>query len=609
MSPRRFFPALAWCLAGCGSEPGAWPEPVREAAQAATVDEVLGTTCTTSSVKGLSEQIVAQSNCIAPGAFVAVPDQPNVTMGMTVFPYLEEPARDAFVAAAEADPGTTLGVNSMLRTVAQQYLLYAWYVAGSCGIGLAAEPGNSNHETGLAFDTSDYTIWKSTLSDHGFAWLGNSDPVHFDYAGPGATSYKGTDVLAFQQLWNANHPDDAIAEDGDYGPQTAARLGASPADGFLQGAECATPAAGPDLYPSLDGAELGDRFSDGASADVPDLFVGDDADVAFTVENKGGASADEVTVGVDVAGDYLDVVDYAIETDRMHPGSFEVDAADADPANPPHGTTIGPEAKLRLGALVAGEKKRVRVTIHAKAYSLERGSTAPSAFVRGWVIELPGVYHQDSFDSVPETDGSQTYRGGQKLAASLPLDVYDHARWEWDTNRREGWEAAEGAVVGGGALALEAGLRLVGPMTALDADALRTIEIRLACTGAPPKVGFATDGGEPDDAHVFAVDVPADGAAHDVTIDARANPAWTGTVTQLALVAGGAASVEHLAVVVGPAAAVPDASDADADEGCACAAAGRPARGPAGGSFPMATLVIGFAVAAHVRRRAKATSC
>jgi hypothetical protein len=36
----------------------------------------------------------------------------------------------------------------MLRTVAQQYLLYTWYQNGQCGIGLAAKLGNSNHETG-----------------------------------------------------------------------------------------------------------------------------------------------------------------------------------------------------------------------------------------------------------------------------------------------------------------------------------------------------------------------------------------------------------------------------------------------------------------------------
>ena len=48
-----------------------------------------------------------------------------------------------------------MSINSAFRTVAQQYLLYAWYKQGRCGIGLAATPGNSNHEQGLAVDIED----------------------------------------------------------------------------------------------------------------------------------------------------------------------------------------------------------------------------------------------------------------------------------------------------------------------------------------------------------------------------------------------------------------------------------------------------------------------
>ena len=59
-------------------------------------------------------------------------------------------------------------------------------------------PGASNHETGLAFDTSQYNAWKATLSDHGFRWLGSSDVVHFDYVGAGAMDERGADVKAFQ---------------------------------------------------------------------------------------------------------------------------------------------------------------------------------------------------------------------------------------------------------------------------------------------------------------------------------------------------------------------------------------------------------------------------
>jgi MYXO-CTERM domain-containing protein len=39
-------------------------------------------------------------------------------------------------------------------------------------------------------------------------------------------------VLTFQVVWNLNHPDDRIDEDGLYGPMTASRVAASPAGGF-----------------------------------------------------------------------------------------------------------------------------------------------------------------------------------------------------------------------------------------------------------------------------------------------------------------------------------------------------------------------------------------
>jgi hypothetical protein len=44
------------------------------------------------------------------------------------------------------------------------------------------------------------------------------------------------DVHAFQRLWNRNHPSDTIAEDGAYGPMTAARIARSPSGGFAIGA-------------------------------------------------------------------------------------------------------------------------------------------------------------------------------------------------------------------------------------------------------------------------------------------------------------------------------------------------------------------------------------
>ncbi|MCC6523723.1 MAG: M15 family metallopeptidase [Polyangiaceae bacterium] len=234
--------AAAAGLPSCAPLGAESPEPAGErvgaSGAALTVAEAAAAGCTTAAVAGLSLQIIAQGDCSSPGAYVAVPAAANVTFGGAVLPYLEAPARDAFAAAAAAEPQLSMQVNSMLRTVAQQYLLYSWYLAGSCGIGLAATPGSSNHETGLALDLSPYDLWRPTMEAHGFAWLGASDPVHFDFVAAGAVDYRGVDVRAFQELWNGNHPEDPIVIDGDYGPATEARLEQAPADGFAAGADC-----------------------------------------------------------------------------------------------------------------------------------------------------------------------------------------------------------------------------------------------------------------------------------------------------------------------------------------------------------------------------------
>ena len=72
------------------------------------------------------------------------------------------------------------------------------------------------------------------MSSHGWKHDVPGDSVHFDHTS--SADIRGEDVLAFQKLWNRNNPSDHIAEDGDYGPQTEARLKKSPATGFAIGA-------------------------------------------------------------------------------------------------------------------------------------------------------------------------------------------------------------------------------------------------------------------------------------------------------------------------------------------------------------------------------------
>jgi len=239
-------------LSACSSEPlapAAEPEPfVGHVALALSdtdpVSAAVDTSCTTTSVKGLSTQLVAEIQCMRPGSMKNIEGAPGLSLGSAVFPFLQAPAADALLAAQKAR-GTTMTINSALRTLPQQYLLYSWYKAGRCGISLAATPGNSNHEGAVAVDIEDSPGWRASMIAAGFKWLGASDPVHYDYAGTDAIDLGGLSVTAFQRLWNRNHPEDPIGEDGDYGPATATRVARAPVGGFPRGAEGCAPDAGP----------------------------------------------------------------------------------------------------------------------------------------------------------------------------------------------------------------------------------------------------------------------------------------------------------------------------------------------------------------------------
>lgn len=246
----RWLVALA-LLAGCSAEP-AWQEgEIGVLSSGLTVGGAGG--CSTFILDGLSRQLIGEQNCIRKDALVSFAGKKNIAVGSSVYAYLEPKAAGGLEAAALT---TKLSVNSAFRTVAQQYLLYHWYETGQCGISLAAVPGNSNHETGIAVDLANYSAALGAMQAHGWSHsYPSSDPVHYDYVAGGTVDLRSESVLAFQRLWNLNHAGDPIAEDGDYGPQTEARLKASPATGFAAGSTCATPPPPATTPPAL-AAEL-----------------------------------------------------------------------------------------------------------------------------------------------------------------------------------------------------------------------------------------------------------------------------------------------------------------------------------------------------------------
>jgi hypothetical protein len=188
-------------------------------------------TCTTTSAAGLSRQIIAEMNVLEPGILVSFSDL-DIEIHELQFPRLQQRAKDA-LARAIARRGRRMKINSGYRTCAQQFLLHHWKRLGVCNLTLVANPGKSNHESGLGLDVDDFNGWRPFLEREGWRWLGavSRDKVHFDFAG-GGRPIGNVGIKAFQTLWNRNFPDKKIATDGIYGPKTAEKLGLAPSEGF-----------------------------------------------------------------------------------------------------------------------------------------------------------------------------------------------------------------------------------------------------------------------------------------------------------------------------------------------------------------------------------------
>lgn len=200
-----------------------------------TVEDIIQSRgCDTSKVRGLSLQIIAEMNLLVPNVLVSIEGLNVKASSLAVNPYLQPAAKEALRRALTIR-GKTLNINSAYRTIAQQFLLRSWFEMGACDIADAALPGRSNHEDGLALDTSDFDDWIVALENENWEWFGrfSRDKVHFSFSGVGVRSDIGdVGIKAFQQLWNAHNPTDLIDDDGIWGDQTAARLRMSPADGF-----------------------------------------------------------------------------------------------------------------------------------------------------------------------------------------------------------------------------------------------------------------------------------------------------------------------------------------------------------------------------------------
>jgi MYXO-CTERM domain-containing protein len=294
--------------AGCAVEQPSVSARKTAAVAGTTVGTLAGEAggCTTSVVLGLSTQIAEQAACDTPNSWVSFAGDSGLAItSNAVLPFLTPDARSDLDAAGQQ---STLQINSALRTIAQQYLLYQWWEDGECGIAAAATVGNSNHEGGRAVDLDNWDDEIDNMANNGWDHDVPGDVVHFDHNA--SADDRGRDVLAFQELWNANNPSDTIGTDGDYGPETEARLVESPAIGFAKGPSCLTSGSS-----SGSGSKSGSGAGSGSGAwhshpaaqtvsvDGPDTVVsGQVAHYAFTVQNQSETDWDDTTA-IDVQSD------------------------------------------------------------------------------------------------------------------------------------------------------------------------------------------------------------------------------------------------------------------------------------------------------------------
>ena len=329
----------ATALGGCAVDPGE-PE-LGEVSSAVSVSSFVTSSCTTAVVIGLSKQIANEISCMNPSSLTRFSEGSGITITSTaVLPFLASNAK------ADLQKVGNVHINSAFRTVAQQYLLLQWHDRGRCGITAAAAVGRSNHESGRAVDVANWSSRVSAMASHHWSHDVPGDPVHFDHLS--SADIRGRDTLAFQRLWNRNHPGDLIAADGAYGPQTEARLKKSPATGFATGASC-TPRANVADIVAVDGP---DRIAPGQKAHYIITLSNDtDADWPATTQLRiaGGSASALYDAASWTSNAEVGAIGVAVPTGTL--GVVELDVVGPPVAEP---TPITTELALVDGATQVG---------------------------------------------------------------------------------------------------------------------------------------------------------------------------------------------------------------------------------------------------------------
>ncbi len=186
-------------------------------------------------IQGLSRQLIDELNCIEPGVLETfqVAQEPGKLYTENNIPHMLRPEVIEAAEAVAANENDFLEITSGYRDVGMQYYDY---LRGQRFGFLAARPGSSRHQNGQAIDVEDSDRWREPLQAGGWDWpLGENDRPHFEWRENDMPDLRRESVRAFQRLWNRNHPDDLLEEDGIFGPITESKIAVTPAEGFAFG--------------------------------------------------------------------------------------------------------------------------------------------------------------------------------------------------------------------------------------------------------------------------------------------------------------------------------------------------------------------------------------
>ena len=282
-------------------------------------------------VDGLSQQLIEELRCMDDSwlVFYTPSRERGGVWAEGPQPLAMRPEVLDALSRAAASNDDFITITAAYRDVAMQYYS-RWYKENCDEAFNAALPGESNHQGGRAIDVKSYLYWWDTLLDFGFEHPIETDEPHFEFAGDESFRAESSrlqwlSVLAFQRLWNRNHPELPLIESGVYDDATRLALGESPVEGFEGGAcppgseESSWDGVGPDV-----GDVAGDAPSSPDADDLGDETPQDAPDGDTRPADTGRVDGGGTDTGrVDAGG---------VDAGRAETGSTGADSTPAPPS-------------------------------------------------------------------------------------------------------------------------------------------------------------------------------------------------------------------------------------------------------------------------------------